>query len=567
MNLARGLVMAACVGFLATASCASDFSTLRGKQHLTVELVPPSNPGSRAAPLPLVINLPQTYRVKIRALNLDGSPDTSFSRYVRISARPGAIEPFAKTDATEGRNILLTNGESPEVDVKLVNAFGTTFIVAEDLGYVPVDPLRDPPPACANGLDDDGDGVIDFPADDGCAYPNDDSELGGTYAEGASPPIVYQLPRIADVRGLKCEPGLGCSSNGATPYPKEQIFLDTGYDDTTQTFRFDTVVSRISSSGYYATDLKDSRGGFTSLYAFNFNPPPRMRVCDRFKSMGGTASEFFGFTQLSYPTWTLEEWDPTNRRCLVPAPQRLLPGDIQDTGKLLALSGGLVRVETSTADASSKAMVTPKFGPGDTPSDKDPNGKRINFKPSADATNCDLNKDGKIDFAADSEEKDCNDTCTNDAECTEWSNYDARSTFRITVTDSNGQERAIQADASTSATFDPVALKGKPLRHFAGTLTYFSGGSQFTIEARCKDDIVIDLAQNPIRPDDVCTDDSQCPKQTNPDLPPIQCRPIKTGEKACRWLDPAKAADGSDILHPPDLACVTPRTIFENNPQ
>jgi len=44
-----------------------------------------------------------------------------------------------------------------------------------------------PPAACADGLDNDGDGAIDHPADPGCAGPDDDDEVD---------PIV--LPECAD---------------------------------------------------------------------------------------------------------------------------------------------------------------------------------------------------------------------------------------------------------------------------------------------------------------------------------------------------------------------------------
>jgi hypothetical protein len=54
-----------------------------------------------------------------------------------------------------------------------------------------------------------------------------------------------------------------------------------------------------------------------------------------------------------------------------------------------------------------------------------------------------------------------------------------------------GMGGTIIANASTSATFDPVQNKGKPLTAFTGTFRYFSGGTQFTIEARCDDDIVL----------------------------------------------------------------------------
>lgn len=461
--------------------------------------------GSRTQPLALKIDDPQPFTVTVRALDADGNVDRSFNGFVRMSSKPGAIERIQANDA-DGRSLKLTAGESPEVEIRVANAYGTTYIVADDLGYAPADPLGSPPPSCSNGVDDDGDGTIDFPADEGCAYANDDSETGSSYAQGASEPIYYRLPRIADVRGLKCDAGGRCSGNGKTPYPKEAILLDTGYNELDNTYAFDMVVTRISSDGFYATDTKDTRGGFNSIFAFNFNSPPRMRVCDRLKSFAGTASEFFGFTQVSYPTWTLEEWDPQLRPCLVPEPVVLGPLETDPT-QLLPLSGSLVRAATVATD-NLKVFVSANFGPGDmacslgTP-DKCSEKEGGTFSPKPDATNCDFNKDGKIDFTSGVPEQRCSDACTADAACTEYSNFVARSTFRLTITDGNNAA-AIQADATASAEFHPLDLKGQQIKAFTGTLHFFSGGSQFTIEARCKDDIVVDLNAPPLPSDKAC---------------------------------------------------------------
>ena len=189
--------------------------------------------------------------------------------------------------------------------------------------------------------------------------------------------------------------------------------------------------------------------------------------------------------------------------------------------------------------------VTPKFGPA--------NMKKQGaiYVPSADATNCDFNEDGRIDFGTGSEEAACADACTRDPECTEFSNYRARSTFRLTLSDANKLSGAVQADATASAGFDPLANKGKELRSFQGTLHFFSGGSQYTIEARCKDDIVVDLGATPLGTDKVCAAPADCPVG-------FECTTLVSGEKACRAPD-TKAA--------PPLPCVFPRTILENNPQ
>lgn len=563
MITSRLLLLAATAGIVMVApSCSDGFGSVRGQRKLEVELQDRDKvSGERLKPLPLAIDTPQTFRVIVRARLTDGSIDRSFNGFVRLSAKPGAIEPLSGPD-TEGRNVKLVQGESRAVDVRLANAYGTTYILADDLGYEPVDPLSDPPPKCSNGIDDDGDGKIDFPADEGCAFANDDNEEGSSYAQGASTPIFFSLPRIADVRGLKCEPG--CAGAGATPYPKEQIQIDTGYHEKAEgapQFDFNVVVSRLSSDGFYATDVSDPRGGgFTSIFSFNFNAPPRMRVCDRLKTFGGTANEFFGFTQISYPTWTLEEWDPRNRTCLVPDARALSPSDVNDPGTLLRLSGGIVRAQTTPekrpGDPASRdfvVKVTPKFGPGDVPK------VGAGYAPGPDATNCDFNKDGRIDFALGSAEGECSNACSADAECTEYSNYLARRTFRLTLTDATKQIGAIQADASTSATFDPYLMKGKELRAFSGTLHYFSGGSQFTIEARCSDDIVVDLAASPLGNDRLCNADPDCA----PYGKDFKCTALPSGEKACR----TPPLPGGGGLAPPPLACVFPRTVLDNNPQ
>mgnify|MGYP007112043539 CR=1 FL=1 len=47
-------------------------------------------------------------------------------------------------------------------------------------------------------------------------------------------------------------------------------------------------------------------------------------------------------------------------------------------------------------------------------------------------------------------------------------------------------------------------MRGKPIRAFTGTLRYFSGGSQFTLEVRCEDDIVVDLGGTPKPSNEAC---------------------------------------------------------------
>ena len=489
------------VAALGSADCYSGFGSVDTLPRVKVELVDPSKAGGRFALLPLKFDGPLPFVVNLSARKQDGSVDTAFNGYLRVSAKPGNVQSLSG-EGVSGRSVKLTNGVAENITVLLENAYGDTYILAQDAGYEPVDPLASPPPRCSNGVDDDGNGLIDFPADPGCAFANDDSETGGSYAEGASQAIFFALPRVADVRGVN-------TSGGTTAYPKQPIRIDTGFhekEDGSQVFDFDTVVTRIAANGFYVSDVRDRRG-FNNVFAFNFNAPPRMRVCDRMKSMGGTATEFFGFTQVSFPTWTLEEWNPKLRPCGVPEPRVFDPTDIADaTGEtqisnLLKLSGSLVRAETKD---KFEVRITKNFGPehpAENPNFKD-NPAVPRYLISENATNCDINDDGRLTFE-DPAEGACSTICTANSECTEYSNFRGRSTFRLVITDGI-RVANIQANGSTASEFRPLDLRGQKLRAFTGTLTYFSGGSQFTMEARCVDDVVVDLTKQPLPSDKAC---------------------------------------------------------------
>ena len=202
-------------------------------------------------------------------------------------------------------------------------------------------------------------------------------------------------------------------------------------------------------------------------------------------------------------------------------------------------------------------MVTPKFGPGDV--QKNAGGAYV---ATPDASNCDFDHNGKIAFTSGDLEGACSSACTADPECTEWSSWIARSTFRLTVSDGSGAKGAIQTNATAAAGFDPVAMKGVELRYVAGTLTFFSGGAQFTIEVRCKDDIIVNLQEAPFTADTVCSVDDDCTPAHG--IPAgFQCLTLGGGAKACRKIDPARP----DAKQPPPLACVFPRTFLDSNPQ
>lgn len=486
------VVLVLLVGF--AIGCSSGFGGVRTTHQLVVDITAGElGARDRAGRLPISLVTPHKVTINIKARKLDGSPDPEFTRYVRLSVQPGTISAIGgPPDRVVGRNVFLDGGSAENIEVSILGSYGDTRIWAEDQGYLPASPTRDPAPACSDNQDNDQNGIIDYPHDYGCAFANDDDERPGTYAAGASPPIFFATPRVADVRGV-------AQGGSATPFPKEQIQVDTGYDFSSGEFAHSVVVTRIASDGFYVTDLDDPRG-YGSIFAFNFSSPPGMRVCDRLTSLAGTVTDFFGFTEIGFPTWSVERWDDRKRPCLVPEPHVFTSAEIQNTSELFKYESALVRV---LGAPGVDVHVARNIGPGK-PQPPD-------YFPTAEATDCDLNADGEINYDGSAEPTDpdfnpelrCARACQNDPECAEYSTFAARSNFRIVVA-ADGVTASIQANATAATFFEPLEQRGKPLKAFTGTLRYFSGGSQFTIEARCADDIVVDPAGAPLPPDKAC---------------------------------------------------------------
>lgn len=483
----RSLALLAATGIVAlTPSCSSGFGHISSQAHLTVAITG-GDVGAPDKRLPISFSPSSPVKVRIEAHTPNGDLDTSYQGWVRISVRPGTV--FASNDGSGGRNVQLRDGVATDVAVPLVASYGDAHIWAEDLGFVPVSDLkRTPPPQCSDGIDNDGDGKIDAAADDGCFAANDDSETGGTYATGVSGKIFYALPRIADVRGI------ALNSGGATAFPGEQVSMATGWNEAANRFDYDVVVTRIASDGFYVTDVSDQAlRGFASVFAFTFSAPTKLRVCDRMKVFAGTASDFYGFTEIGFPTWSVEYYDPNARPCLVPEPYVFSVADLANTKALFKVESAMVRVlSTGTVSAHIGAHIGAGFPAAP------------NYTPTADASNCDLNQSGKVEFGNPAEAA-CATACQADVECSEFSSFLGQSNFNLVVTDSASNATAkIQANGSAAPGFDAVILKGKPIKSFTGTLRYFSGGSQFTVEARCGDDIVTDLNAQPMSSNSAC---------------------------------------------------------------
>jgi hypothetical protein len=381
-----------------------------------------------------------------------------FDGMVRLSTRPGAVVKVSG-DGAIGRNIRLEGGKASGA-VTVTAVYGPSRLWAEDIGYVPA-PFGKMP-ACSNGKNDDAeeDVLIDFPADPGCAYANDDTEEGGSYEAGVSAPVEYALPTISDIQG----------DGSTTPYPFEGIEINSAPPQR-------LVITRVASDGFYVTDVSPAEvmGGYNSLFAFNFSTPPGMRVCDRVSFLSGTVNEFFGFTELSFPSFTLDYPIDGKDACEVPEPTVIDATTITNADGMEKLESGLVRIQSY--------HVAKHFGPELAKNNvfvdpKDPSGVSAR-------SNCDFNGNGQVDFER-KDEGSCANACSADPECSEWNNYSARGNYKV----SKGASM-IQIQTGTASGFNPRANRGVDLDAVTGTLRNFSGGSlNWTIEVRCSDDLV-----------------------------------------------------------------------------
>ncbi|MFO0616570.1 MAG: hypothetical protein U0414_28515 [Polyangiaceae bacterium] len=436
-------------------SCVTVGEPISGAQtfQITISLVDNQPPPAADNPLPANIgDKEETWKISVQALDSNAQPDPTFNGVVRLSVIPGAIVEVVDqaSGQSNGRNLLMQGGVA-EAQVTVTAVYGEARLWVEDLGYVPAPPDR--PSACANGVndDDDEDHLVDYPTDPGCEFANDDTETGGTFNAGVSPAVHYALPTIRQIQG----------EGATTPFPYEAVQANTADPHF-------LVVTRVARDGFYVTDLNEQGKGFNHLFAFNFSTPPGMQVCDRVTFLAGTLSEFFGFTELNFPSYRLDPlFVGQEDLCQVPEPTVLTPEIIASDSEMEKLESSLVRIE---------GFQVPKhFGPG----------LIVNNVPAEGASSCDLNGDGKVDFESDAEGS-CSNACDDDPDCSEWTSFIARGNYKV-----HKDSSVIQIQTDGAQLFNPVTSPGATLTAVTGTMRNFSGGNlNWTIEARCTDDVV-----------------------------------------------------------------------------
>lgn len=432
--------------------------------------------GSPENPLPFATT-GRDFTVRVEAFGADGRRATGFQGFVGLSMEPGLVLEV-EGPGTVGTWAKLTDGLVEGLRVRVARGYGPARIWAEESGYVPVDPQRTPPPGCANGRDDDGDGYVDHPADPGCAAANDDTERGGSYAVGTSEPIHYDTPSIADVQGR----------TAISPLVAERVTV-RGWGATTpppaEGRRHRLVVTQTDNSGFFVTDIDDrscAENGeavacFNHIYSFNFRAPDGMRPCDLLLTLTGSVAEFVGTSQLAQPGFQVGvAWrpdDPALGPCLIPDPVVLTPAMVGNTAVMERSESALVRAE----NVALPELIGPTR-PGD-------------GVPREGQTNCDLTGDGRVDFGNDAEAA-CANACAADPRCSEWTAWTRFG--QVTVTLAGGVGRVGVAVRTIDPNFDPQA---PPSRVATITGMLRQVGPNWVVGPRC--DLDFAVGARPVR--------------------------------------------------------------------
>lgn len=251
-------------------------------------------------------SLCRTVALNIEARRPDNTRNEDFNGTVELRVVPGEIHP-------DDRLVQLVNGRAENHRVRLRFTFGRARIWVEDTGVNAewffddvVGRMRaNIIDECHDGIDNDGNGLIDFPADPGCDT-DDTSEGGGTFTTGISDPLYFELPTI---RSVQRNPD---SESGPSP-------LAGQYVEVTGRPGHDLVVTNVTNQGFYVTDLADQ--SYNSIFVFNFSFPEDVNIGDRLCELGGGVTEFNAMTQLQFPSWAIQGKPRSSAEARLPNPE------------------------------------------------------------------------------------------------------------------------------------------------------------------------------------------------------------------------------------------------------
>lgn len=282
LTMKQALLLLVLILLPALIACSFDTDQSKGVSSFDVSIVQ-GRQGSPGEPAPFPEE-PVRYVLNVRALNHEGKLLRSFEGKVAIS-----VEPAGRLAEGQARRFEIENGIAENLEIWLERCHGEITIWVEDAG----------------GLD-----------------------AKGTYALGASPILYFAYPTIAQLQ--RCDDFESSALNGD--------FAELRIADRL------VMVTNIQRDGFYCQDLAEPGGEYGGVYVYTHNWPGDLVEGDRLATLRGQVSEFFGFTELSFPDYQVAgENEPVD----VPA-ALIEPAWLTEDDQMESLESSMVKVQNVT---------------------------------------------------------------------------------------------------------------------------------------------------------------------------------------------------------------------------
>ena len=356
------------------------------------------------------------YHFDVRAIGRDGKP-FPYSGPLHLRVTPGQV---LDSDAT----VMMAGGKVEDVTVHIARGLGPTHVWVEADGYLPK-PADQTYGQCSDGLDNDGNGLIDM-ADPGCQSPDDDLEAPVGDATGVSPTIHFTNPTVHDIEAT--------DKLAVAPLDGQQVRVRSGT----------LVVTNVVANGFYVTDLADSAPDrlYNSIFIFTFSKPEQIFYGDSLCGFSGAVQEYVGMTQVVFPNFTVYAKD--NPACAD------FPG-LDPTAKPPApveLTPMLLEEDRAAADylpnVYANALLMEKYEASLV--------TFSNVQVSDRFIACDKNDNGQIDKGTD--EITCRSDCQVDPLCTDLESYFQYSQYAGLT----GDKKKIYGSVAGADGFSPLGI-------------------------------------------------------------------------------------------------------------
>lgn len=233
------------LGLVIACGCQVTIEREQGTLPLSFKVETREETGTDESPLPYTTGIRQ-FTLDVQAIDFQGESADWFDGEVFLD-----LAPRGRLANGQARSFMLTKGRAEGVTVQVQKIHGTSNIWVEDRGT---------------------------------------EQKPGSYATGLSPAIHVQHPTLYDVSQTE---------------NIESSSLNGDFVQINTTGRR-LVATGIAIDGFYIVDIDEPTDSFNAIFARTFSRPRGVEVGDIVSALIGTVEDFYGFTQLSFPSYKID---------------------------------------------------------------------------------------------------------------------------------------------------------------------------------------------------------------------------------------------------------------------